>query len=171
MLKSLPLILLFAMTSCDSSAESTVGNGADGGDEPDGDTDGVNSRCPQQVPSDGTDCTGLLGEFCTYERCGTDGIVSVHCTSDDAEGGFTPHWEATIRSCGDVECGNEICGSGEVCGATAGGAFLPTCLVHSCGDGPITCECVCGVLGCSTNTSDLENIQFVCNTCPGGGCP
>lgn len=128
----------------------------------------ANASCvpPDTVPVGGAECVaGCVGKTVAYEDCDGDGLVQAAC------GGA---WFILQSACGDHTCQaagfeQQMCGSGSVCMELVGGAHLLECRAHSCGTGPITCDCLKDACpGTCTQTGPLD---FSCNTCPSGDCP
>jgi hypothetical protein len=79
-----------------------------------------------------------------YERCNDTGLVHATCDSNGM-------WATTTSDCSAATCQGQSCGAGNVCAAQVGGALFIGCRPHTCGDGPLTCDCVCGGDRCDTN--------------------
>lgn len=126
--------------------------------------------CPPSVPAGGEPCPADIpvNHTCLYERCETDGIVTTTCV--DGAGGAT--WMVTATACADYQCNGNTCGEDSVCAANVGGALLVDCRPHSCGDGPLTCDCVCGSdTECSQTSTGGSGDLFSCYTCQSMICP
>jgi hypothetical protein len=89
-----------------------------------------------------------------YERCDDTGLIRASCDGTS--------WTVTTTACADLSCQGQMCGAGSVCVAQVGGALLIDCRPHSCGDGPLTCDCVCGGDRCDTNVYGGEGAVFSC---------
>jgi hypothetical protein len=119
---------------------------------------------PQEVPVSGSDCSTAC-KLIAYEDCKGAGLVQAGC------GG---QWFLFTSKCGDHKCldpafDGQSCGAGQVCTLKQGGAQIPECSPHSCGTGPITCDCLADVCPGCRQTGVLD---FTCNTCPPGQlCP
>jgi hypothetical protein len=120
---------------------------------------------PNQAPVSGSECPASCeGELVAYEDCAGDGLLQVACASN---------WFVIESACGDHLCqdpvfNGESCGPGAVCALMQGGAQIPQCMVHDCGTGPITCQCLSELCPGCVQTGVLD---FTCNTCPSGQCP
>lgn len=139
-----------------------------GGSAADDDDDtGADARppCPQAAPSDGTACAPSDPASCVYEECEGAGIVRATCD------GTT--WSVTETACDAESCAGATCTAGNVCAANAGGAVIVMCRQHSCGDGPLTCACVCGEeTECTEGSSGTGDALFTCRVdCGAEICP
>ncbi|HVY31017.1 MAG TPA: hypothetical protein VHB79_30880 [Polyangiaceae bacterium] len=119
---------------------------------------------PKEVPVSGSDCSTAC-KLIAYEDCNGAGLVEAGC------GG---QWFLFTSKCGSHKCldpafDGQSCGAGQVCALQQGGARIAECRPHSCGTGPITCDCLADVCPGCQQTGALD---FTCNTCPPGQqCP
>lgn len=101
--------------------------------------DAASADCPSAPPEAGRRCESR-GLSCLYDRCASVGLVVASCEADDAG---DASWRIATEACSD-SCNGNACVEDQICVARAGGAYLVGCAAHSCGDGPLTCDCVCG---------------------------
>jgi hypothetical protein len=154
--RALLLVVLIAGSSCSDSTQSAANDA--GATTP--------SPCPDQPPENAATCTEV-GLQCLYERCETQGLVRAICTPASGEVNVPQRWAVTAEACSSHDCLNTTCGAGTVCAANAGGTVTVACRPHTCGDGPLTCACVCGGLECSPGdtTPTGAGVLFTCVTC------
>lgn len=109
------------------------------GDGPIGNAEGVDATpaCLPSPPAGGTDCAAFgAGTRCTYDRCGDLGLVQASCDQGT--------WSVTSTACSELSCQGQPCADGSICVAQVGGALLIDCRPHTCGNGPLASDCVCG---------------------------
>lgn len=101
---------------------------------------GALASCPSAPPPPGEMCGDEVdvGAECIYSQCDSSGIVTAATCSS---AGTPPLWEVTTQTC---DCNGSSCTGDTVCAATIGGAYLVDCRPHTCGDGPLSCDCMCG---------------------------
>ncbi|HUH02284.1 MAG TPA: hypothetical protein VML75_09820 [Kofleriaceae bacterium] len=121
--------------------------------------------CPPFPPADGAGCTAYgEGARCTYDRCSDVGLVQAQCN----QGG----WSVTQAACDELTCQGQPCADGSICVAQVGGALLIDCRPHTCADGPLTSECVCGSDRGEPSSQYSEGSIFVCHIdCGADICP
>lgn len=154
------------------------GSAGNGGASGNGGTAGTSaSACPSTAPGNGNLCPDFVGRTCYYDDCGGRGRIKAMCaTTIPNVGNPIQQWSIETFPCGvDAECadsGVDPCPVGKVCLTLEGGALITECVDHTCGTGPIECDCVTGCFGvCTPNTMDGA-ITYRCNTCSDPrGCP
>jgi hypothetical protein len=139
---------------------------------------GASERCYPQPPGDGAPCPlEWLGTACHYEDCGGAGWTLSICSSKDVGlGNLQRGWWMSRWPCGsEVQCAGadgNTCDVNQVCLVRQGGALLSDCVEHSCGTGPIGCDCVEGCSGQCVTTGGEQGPSIICNTCSDPrGCP
>lgn len=143
-----------------------AGGSADGGVA---DGAGIASACPTAAPSNASPCpTSLQGTSCYYDDCSASGgRKRAVCSSS---GSAQPAWAVDSFPCGvQTMCAGDgagqSCPVGQVCLVLESGSRTVQCVPHSCGTGPITCDCVQGCFtGCSMSSAQ-QAVTFTCNTC------
>jgi hypothetical protein len=128
--RALLLLILVVVVAC--------GGDDDGAGPP----DAAVVACPAERPAVGDPCgAGIaVGDVCAYQACGGDGLIRATCVGATVD----TSWALGTTPCDEASCVGDTCGDGEVCAAQVGGALLEGCRAHACGDGPLTCACVCG---------------------------
>lgn len=147
---------------------STGGGGSSGtgGSVGSGGGTGKPCICPAAAPVGGGICPPECeGHQCAYEDCAGAGFIQAACAGGS--------WFDIQQACGDKQCPRSptplVCGPGFVCMEVEGGAVRYECRAHSCGTGPITCDCL--TQPCAGQCSQTSGTDFTCNTCPSGTCP
>ncbi len=126
----------------------------------------TSTACPATPPADGASCVLGTGN-CYYDRCSTTGFVSASCA---ASAGGAGAWSVSSRACAST-CGGSSCTGAERCVERASGALLLECMTHSCGEGPLDCDCLCGG-ACSFYTATGGEALYQCQVgCGAGICP
>jgi hypothetical protein len=121
--------------------------------------------CPQTPPTSGSDC-GSFDHSCTYEDCANAGRTQAACASGT--------WTIQTAACAAQACAGEgtnavtiTCSAGKICVRTTsgGGAYLvyPSCVDNTCGNGPITPECIQGLTGSCLSSGSLSGVQINCS--------
>jgi hypothetical protein len=149
------------------------GAGAGGTAESGGaDSGGTSAReCPDEVPGNGTPCpSALRGSACYYDDCNGLGRRSrAVCPALQPGDTSAPSWLIDTFACDEAaDCGSasaQSCPVGQVCLIMEGGAPITTCVEHSCGAGPIECDCVEGCFDGCYPSSKSEGVSFTCNAC------
>jgi len=133
------------------------------------------SACPAAAPSNGVACSAALqGNTCYYDDCsGLGRRTKATCVFLGAGAGSQGMWSVETSLCGDlVACDGDgashACPVGQACLVMEGGALITQCADHTCGSGPIECDCV---KGCFTGCIK-QGFTFTCSTCADPrGCP
>lgn len=129
-----------------------------------GQRDAQASLCPEVAPESGDDCTGIAVDTrCTYVQCETVGQIDAYCAAGSGEGNIGPRWQLQTAPCEESTCESMTCPAGTVCLANASGAFIIDCVVPECGDGPLSCACMCPGTECEESQSG--DIRFTCISC------
>jgi hypothetical protein len=152
-MRCLVLMISLVLSACNSSG--------DPGNQNRNDPDASQLSCPDELPTADTPCADQagLGASCVYDRCAaSDRMVSATC----AQTAGLAQWSVTEDVC-ESDCAGFSCTGGSLCVAQVGGAFLVGCREHSCGDGPLTCDCVCGdETQCEVGDSISNEAEFTC---------
>jgi hypothetical protein len=156
--------------SSSGGAGMDTGGAGSGGDAGSGGAPA--SECPAEMPVDDMPCpSSLEGATCYYDDCeGLGSRSRASCPARQPGDAAEPAWAVSTFPCGvEVECGGnasaQTCPIGEVCLVMEGGAPIGQCAEHSCGTGPIQCDCVEGCFdGCYPLITD-QGVTFACNTC------
>lgn len=120
------------------------------------------AECPSSPPAADADCSGVSTTTeCSYGECGEDpdaGRAFARCV-----GGA---WEVVDVGCDGYACvgayGTAYCERDELCYEYQGGSpQAPQCVSHSCGEGPVACDCIsrCNPTSC---TVDAPRITCSC---------
>lgn len=151
-MRSLVVLVLSVVAGCSARVAAPADAGA---------------PCPAIAPTTGDPCT-IPGQRCAYEHCVTTGLVTASCGGEDAGTGT---WTVTTAPCG--VCGGRTCVGGTVCMTREGGALITDCATHSCGDGPLNCECLCGAgVECTLPRYDGTGPIYTCRVgCGASVCP
>lgn len=131
--------------------------------------------CPASPPRDGEACVQLLQPFgCYYDDCSGAGRTRADCVAAQGAGGAAQlHWMVETTPCGALAAcegdgRSNSCMIGQACLVMEGGTISTQCVEHTCGAGPIACDCV---KGCYPGCTQLGP-TFVCSTCNDPrGCP
>jgi len=125
------------------------------------------ATCPQTPPKNASSC-GRATLGCFYDICPSTGRTLATCT-----GGI---WMVETAECGPVSCGRSSsgydsgpCPSGQICLEMASGILQSSCIENTCGQGPVTYDCLGSFGGdCSLSYSLADGVKVYCNTCPPG---
>lgn len=126
--------------------------------------------CPANPPTDGSSCSQFPEMSCIYQDCAGAGRTIADCEKGA--------WKLIQRKCSPQKCENKYpggtyptCAAGEVCYTWA--ADEATCVVPTCGTGPITFDCVPGTTGyCRIDRSwdhTTTDMWVHCQSFPGTG--
>lgn len=154
-------------SSTDTTSNVTTGMGGSGGStvtstEGAGGSGGAAPGCPDAPPSAGSECESS-GQVCGYEDCGGVGRTVAHCLDT---------WVVETAACDDtVTCQGfgaaDPCGYGQVCVVLLSGIAQQLCVDNTCGDGPVSCDCIEGCYGvCGVVGDAAIGITISCNACP-----
>lgn len=153
-----PVLVLVLVGACSTSVSAIdAGSAADAA---------TPTACPAAPPADGAPCVSGTGN-CYYDRCSTTGFVSASCA---ASGGGGATWTVLSRTC-STACGGSSCTGAQRCVERASGALLLECRTHTCGEGPLDCDCLCGG-PCSFYTTTSGEALYQCQVgCGADICP
>ena len=115
----------------------------------------VGAGCPSIAPTEGAPCSEPNLD-CVYDECPSSGEVYAHCSRART---------FVVSTLGCANCQGRACDEGSVCAARQAGASVE-CIAHTCGTGPLTCDCASGVGVACTLGGDF-NALFTCR--PGCG--
>jgi hypothetical protein len=119
--------------------------------------------CPNEVPTNGDDCSVCIPSPCRYDRCGSDNVVRVATCNAQ-----TKKWVVLATACGTA-CGPDgrVCKSDELCVRSSGGiGFSYSCQKNPCSPNPVTCDCAAPLCGGFTCSSASEHqVDCVCLVC------
>jgi hypothetical protein len=129
---------------------------------------GSAAGCPSAPPTNGAACDAS-GLRCVYDRCGTSGVIVGTCAPAD---GGAPSWTVTTTPCATCVNG-QTCAAGTVCMQNQAGAQIAMCAAHQCGQGPLACDCACGVgVDCRIEGGPSTPVLFTCYVgCGAAICP
>lgn len=128
----------------------------------------LSGECPEDIPATDTACDAA-GLTCFYDDCQQSGRSVAQCQAG--------MWDVQMEPCEQqVQCSGAAgssCDSGEICLIEGGGALLVTCVEHTCGAGPVHCDCVPGCSGECTIHGDVSwGVTVDCTTsCTMDMCP
>ena len=120
--------------------------------------------CPQAPPTNALSC-GSVDFSCFYEDCGGAGRTLADCS-----GGT---WKVQTAACSSTTCTGIgptttlTCAAGKLCVLTTsgGGAHIvqPSCVDNTCGQGPISPQCIQGTSGSCSGNYFLSGVEIDCS--------
>jgi|GEM_PF-6961380 len=133
-------------TGGNSSTGGQSGLGGGGGDGGAGTLD-----CPETPPTGGALCAA--DGMCSYQDCDTFGQVVATCADGE--------WSVDTDACSTFTCSTgESCQADEICLST-GTVIVRTCEPNTCGDSPVSCDCLDSCDGDCPVTGSPEGGIFV----------
>jgi hypothetical protein len=143
-------------TGGSSSGGSSTGGSSSGGQSGLGGGGGDGGAgalvCPEIPPTGGAVCAA--DGMCSYRDCDTFGQVVATCADGE--------WSVDSDACSTFACstGGESCQADEVCLST-GTVIVRTCEPNTCGDSPVSCDCLDSCDGDCPVTGSPEGGIFV----------
>lgn len=120
--------------------------------------------CPQAPPTNASAC-GSVDFSCFYEDCNGAGRTQANCSGNT--------WQVQTGACTSVTCTGVgptttlTCVPGQFCVLTTsgGGAHIvqPSCVDNTCGQGPISPQCVHGLSASCSGRYFLSGVEFDCS--------
>lgn len=123
------------------------------------------ATCPQEPPTSGTAC-GSGTYACYYENCSAAGRTEAKCAAGK--------WTVESAPCSTVSCAGAgivstvlTCAVGQICVRTTGGGgayvITPSCVSNTCGNGPVSPQCLPALEGTCGIMTSLSGATVSCS--------